>query len=404
MSLDKVNELRAAKAKLVNESRALLDRAEEEKRELSAEERASYDKIWGDIESLTTRIKDEERQTLAEAEMNSFAPAPSQGQPQGKTPTKEEQRLKAFRRYLAYGQVAEAEYRALANDTDAAGGYLHAAEEFVAQLLKGLDDSVFVRQHATMLKVTSSDELGIPTLAADISDPNWTTEIAQVSEDSDLSFGHRSLKPVQLSKRIKVSQKLLLTSALPVEQIVSERMAYKFAVAQEKAFLTGSGSGQPLGVFTASPNGVPAARDVSAENTATAITANGILNVTYAMKSSYRNKARWVFHRDAVKMLAKLVDSEGQYLWRTGLVSGQPDMLCGIPLDESEYVPNTFTTGLYVGALCCWQYYYIAELQGMWVQRLNELYAETSQIGFIGRGYWDAAPVLPEAFVRVKLG
>jgi len=39
----------------------------------------------------------------------------------------------------------------------------------------------------------------------------------------------------------------------------------------------------------------------------------------------------------------------------------------------------------------------------MQIQRLNELYAETNQVGFIGRLGTDGAPVLEEAFVRVKL-
>jgi HK97 family phage major capsid protein len=86
------------------------------------------------------------------------------------------------------------------------------------------------------------------------------------------------------------------------------------------------------------------------------------------------------------------------------MLMNEPDMLLGHPVDESEYVPNTFTTGLYVGALCNWSNYWIAELQGVELQRLVELYAGTSQIGFIGRMYADGAPVLAESFVRVKLG
>jgi hypothetical protein len=39
----------------------------------------------------------------------------------------------------------------------------------------------------------------------------------------------------------------------------------------------------------------------------------------------------------------------------------------------------------------------------MQIQRLNELYVETNQVGFIGRPETDGAPVLEEAFVRVKL-
>jgi HK97 family phage major capsid protein len=39
----------------------------------------------------------------------------------------------------------------------------------------------------------------------------------------------------------------------------------------------------------------------------------------------------------------------------------------------------------------------------MTVQRLVELYAETNETGFIGRAEVDGAPVLAEAFARVKL-
>jgi hypothetical protein len=37
------------------------------------------------------------------------------------------------------------------------------------------------------------------------------------------------------------------------------------------------------------------------------------------------------------------------------------------------------------------------------LQRLVELYAESNQTGFIGRYQGDGAPVLGEAFARVKL-
>jgi hypothetical protein len=50
---------------------------------------------------------------------------------------------------------------------------------------------------------------------------------------------------------------------LPVDQIVRDQLAYKFGITQEKVFLAGSGSGQPLGVFTASPNGSDTDRDTS---------------------------------------------------------------------------------------------------------------------------------------------
>ena len=392
-----IREMMEARATMVAAARKLIDTAEAEKRELTAEERAQYDKTFDEARALGDKIQREqelreEERRLAEA---------GRMEPEKKE-NPEERKLQAFRNFLVNGNAAE--YRALANDSDAAGGYLHAAEQFVARLIKGLDNQVFVRKYATILPVTGSDTLGVPTLTADPADPTWTTEIAGPSEDATMAFGRRSLQPEQLSKLIKISMKLLRTSALPIENLVADRLAYKFAVAQENAFLNGDGDGEPLGIFTADANGINTDRDVSTGNSATALTADGLINAKFALKAQYRNGCRWIFHRDAVKMISKLKDGEGQYLWRPGMLMNEPDMLLGHPVDESEYVPNTFTTALYVGALCNWSNYWIAELQGVELQRLVELYAGTSQIGFIGRMYADGAPVLAESFVRVKLG
>ncbi|WP_286952795.1 MULTISPECIES: phage major capsid protein [Aminobacterium] len=393
-----IREMMEARATMVAEARKLLDTAEAEKRELSAEERAQYDKAFDEARKLGDKIQREqelreEERRLAEA---------GRLEPEGKKENPEERKLQAFRSFLINGNAAE--YRALANDSDASGGFLHAAEQFVARLIKGLDNRVFVRQYATVLPVTGSDTLGVPTLTADPADPTWTTEIAAPSEDSTMAFGRRSLQPEQLSKLIKISMKLLRTSALPIENLVADRLAYKFAVAQENAFLNGDGDGEPLGIFTADANGINTDRDVSTGNSDTAVTADGLTEAKYALKAQYRGSARWIFHRDGVKKISKLKDGEGQYLWRPGITVGEPDILMGLPVDESEYVPTTWTTGLYVGALCNWSNYWIAELQGVELQRLVELYAGTSQIGFIGRMYADGAPVLAESFVRVKLG
>jgi len=393
-----IREMMEKRATLVAEARKLLDLAEAEKRELSAEERAQYDKTFDEARALGDKIQREqelreEERRLAEA---------GRLEPEGKKENPEERKLQAFRSFLVNGNAAE--YRALANDTDETGGFLHAAEQFITRLIKGLDNQVFVRKYATILPLTSSDTLGAPVLTADPADPTWTTEINGPSEDSTMAFGRRSLQPEQLSKLIKISMKLLRTSALPIENLVADRLAYKFAVAQENAFLNGDGDGEPLGIFTADANGINTDRDVSTGNSYTAVTADGLTEAKYALKAQYRGSARWIFHRDGVKKISKLKDGEGQYLWRPGITVGEPDILMGLPVDESEYVPTTWTTGLYVGALCNWSNYWIAELQGVELQRLVELYAGTSQIGFIGRMYADGAPVLSESFVRVKLG
>jgi HK97 family phage major capsid protein len=263
---------------------------------------------------------------------------------------------------------------------------------------------VFVRQRANVLPpLTSAQSLGAVSLDTDIADSAWTAELAIGTADSSIALGKRELNPHALAKYIKISNTLLRRASQSAEALVTDRLGYKMAITQENAFLNGGGSGQPLGAFTASDLGVPTSRDVSTDNTTTAITFDGLQNAKYTLKSQYWGKASWTFHRDAIKQLAKIKDGDGRYIWEQSVTVGAPDRLLGFPMDVSEYAPNTFTTGLYVGLLCDWSQYWIVDSLGMSIQRLVELYAATNQTGFISRTETDGMPVLAEAFVRVKL-
>jgi len=295
------------------------------------------------------------------------------------------------------------QYRTLQVGSDPEGGYLVRPEQFVARLIQAVDDQVHIRQVATVFQVAEASSMGVPTLDTDPDDADWTSELLTGNEDTAMRFGKRSLKPNPLAKRIKLSRTLLRLAALPSEQIVIGRLAYKFGISQEKAFLTGDGADKPLGLFTASSDGVSTGRDVSEGNTTTSIQFDGLQEAKYSLKAQYWPRARWLFHRNAVKQVSKLKDGEGRYLWEPSVRAGQPDLILGHPLLVSEYVPATFTTGLYVGMFADFAQYWIADSLAMEMQRLVELYAETNQVGFIGRMETDGMPVLEEAFVRVKL-
>jgi len=188
-----------------------------------------------------------------------------------------------------------------------------------------------------------------------------------------------------------------------VDGIVRSRLGYKFAVVQDNAFLNGTGAQQPLGVFTASDNGIPTSRDVSTGNLATELRFDGLKECEYSIKAGYRRVASWIFHRDAVKMISKLKDGEGRYIWQPSVVVADPDRILDIPVRESEYAPNTFESGLYVGILGDFRFYWIIDALTLTIQVLLELYAATNQNGYIGRLEADGMPVLAEAFARVKL-
>jgi len=168
--------------------------------------------------------------------------------------------------------------------------------------------------------------------------------------------------------------------------------------------MNGTGALQPLGIFTASDNGISTSRDVSTGNTATSIMFDNLKECQYTLKGQYRSKARWIFHRDAVKQISKLKDGEGRYIWQQSVVVGQPDRILNFPVHESEYAPSTFETTCYVGMLGDFSRYWIVDALTMTIQVILELYAATNQNGYFSRSETDGMPVLEEAFVRVKLG
>jgi HK97 family phage major capsid protein len=404
-----IKELRNSRGKAIADARSILEKAEAEKRALTTDESDQYDKHIADAQRLKDDVDREERQQELEREAAASAFRNQDGKKEERkevsdSPRATEEYRAAYERFVRGGLAGMSgdEVRALSSGTDTQGGYLLMPEQMVDGIIKAVDNMTFIRQRATTFRVPTATSLGAPTLDADPADADWTVELATGSEDSTMAFSKRKLEPHPLAKRIKASRDLL--NRLPgVEQFVIDRLAYKFGVTEEKAFMTGSGAQQPLGLFTASADGVPTSRDVSTGNTDTTITFDGLINAKYSLKGQYWANSDWLFHRDAIKMLAKIKNGEGQYIWRESVRSGEPDTLLGRPLMMSEYAPNTFTTGLYVGMFGDFSHYWIADAMDMELQRLVELYAETNQIGLIGRMKMDGQPTLAEAFARVTL-
>lgn len=368
---------------------------------LSADDLSKVGKIEAEIENLAQSAAIAERNEKREAELRVVPENRVSGSGDDKE-ARAAKHVEDFRNFLIRG-----ERRDLSADTAGEGGNIVAPQQFVAQVIKAMDNNVFVRQLATKYTLGSFANIGVPTITADPADADWTSEVAAVSNDTALTFGKRTMAPNMLTKGIKVSIKLLEVATLPAEQIVADRLAYKFAVSQEKAFLTGTGSGQPLGLFTASASGISTGRDVATDNTSSAFTFDGLMNAVMSCKQQYRRTGGWVLHRDAVKMARKIktgISGDTTYVWQPSVQVGQPDTLLGFPVYESEYAPSTFTTGLYVGLFGDLSKYWIVDQLPYTVQRLVELYAGTNQVGFIGRMSSDGAPVDENAFARVKLG
>lgn len=216
-----------------------------------------------------------------------------------------------------------------------------------------------------------------------------------------MDFSARDFTCHPLSRMIKASRKLLRLSSLNPEQIVRNRLMTVASNVMENNYLNGSGINQPLGVFVASDMGIDSSRDVESTVSGSFAT-DDFISVEGELKQQYRKNAAWLMSRAALTRVRKLKDGEGDYLLNPNLREGGNQTLLGYPLMISEYCPS-LTSGNYGAILGDFSFYYIIDNLNMQIQRLNELFALTNQIGFIFRYEGDGNVSDKNAFVRLKL-
>lgn len=409
-------EMRQNRHKLLEDCRNLLNKSDEEKRNLTAEERKSYDAMYADSEKMRLDIEQAEQRNDIEKKLAHDAMMQHQDE---KPAAKEEKRIgqhawdttdyrTAFNRYLTTGRrgLTSDEERALQAGSGTAGGYLYAPEVFVNELIQNVTDATIFRGLARVLPpIMGADSLGSPVLTNRMAASSWTSEIQTTSgtADSTLAFGKRELRPHPLAKEIVVS-KVLLRKVANAENIVRGELSRVVAEAMENAYMTGTGDQQPLGIFTASNSGISTSRDVSTGNAATAVTFDGLKAAKYELKQAYWGGAAWIMHRDLMEQISKLKDGDGRYILQDSVVNGDPDRLLGFPVNLSEFAPSTMTTLQYVAALGNFrECYWIVDSMDVEIVRAEELLVRTNQDLFVVRMASDGAPVKEEAMVRVKL-
>lgn len=396
MDASKIIEMKQERASLTAQIRALVD--EFAGQELPGEKKEELAKMETRFDVLNGSIVTEEKQLDRERIIG-------EAQARIETLPIRDELMSAFSNYLRMGDSTSREvYAALQQDNPTQAGYLVAPEKFVSELIKDLADATFMRQKAKVLPpLQGAQSLGYPTRTAGMSSFAWGTEIQAPTADAALTYGKREFKPIPGTSEILIS-KTLIRNVANADALIRAEIAEEVGKNLEIAYMTGSGAGQPLGLFTASNDGIGTTRDVSTGNTATEVKFDGLMEAKYAIKAQYRPGAEWIFHRDGIKKIAKLKDSNGQYIWQPSVVANAPDMLLGHPVNESEYAPNTFTTGLYVGIFGNLKNFWIVDSLAMEIQVLMELYARTNQADYITRIETDGAPVVANAFARVKLG
>lgn len=281
-------ELREKRAKAWESAKAFLDSHRNDKGVLSAEDDATYTRMEQEITDLGKEISRLERQEALDAELNKPVNKPLTGKPMnGKVDTKSgratDEYCSNFWNMMRSKAPMPGVMNALQVGTDSEGGYL-VPDEYERTLVEALEEENIFRQLANIIQ-TSSGDRKIPVVATK-GTASWIDEGGAFTESND-SFGQVSIGAYKLGTMIKVSEELLNDSVFDLESYISREFARRIGAKEEEAFFTGDGTGKPLGILATSggaETGVTAA-------SATAITADELIDLFYSLRAPYRRKA-----------------------------------------------------------------------------------------------------------------
>jgi HK97 family phage major capsid protein len=240
------------------------------------------------------------------------------------------------------------ERKSLSVGVDSAGGYL-VEPDMSGRIVQKVFETSAVRAFASVQSISSdalegiydNDEVGF----------GWVGETAARASTSTPALGKWSVPVHEVFAFPDATQKLLDDAMVNVEALLNDKIADKFARAENAAFVGGSGVDKPRGFMTYA-DGTDLTNSVQRTKTGVngdfaAAPAGGdvLINMISDLKAAYSGNAYWYMNRASVGKARKLKDSDGAYIWAQSLAAGTPSTLLGYPVAPAFEDMDDFATG-----------------------------------------------------------
>ncbi len=271
--------------------------------------------------------------------------------------------------------MSDGELRAQSVGTGSEGGFT-SAQGFVPELEKALLHFGGVREVARVIRTAEGNQLDWPTYNDTSNSGSLLAENTQDGE-TDVVFANVNLDAYKYTSDIvRVSLELMQDSAFNLEDELGRILGERLGRAGNAAYTTGTGSSQPNGCVTASGLGKTAA-------SATAVTADEVIDLLYSVDPTYRMNATFMAEDATFQAIRKLKDGESRYLWGDGSLNGQPGMtLLGRPAVVNQDMAS-MTTGNKTILCGDFSKFIIRDVRDVTVIRMGERYADYLQCGFV---------------------
>lgn len=243
--------------------------------------------------------------------------------------------------------------KALSEGTDEDGGHL-VPEEFRMDVVRDLNKRPDAfRRYATVLPMRNKT-LELPKVTSEV-EVFWGTENTSISTTS-ADFGNILLTAFRLNAILRTSRELVNDAGVSVVNLITQMFSDAIVRAENKAFMTGNGTGKPKGLNTYSFTTISAANALSWTH---------LNKVYFRLPESYRANAVWVMNSRTLEGCSNIKDDQNRPVLKEA-DSGDIQTIKTKPVVEMNDLPSSI---ILFGAP---KFYYVGDREQMSVETSTE--------------------------------
>lgn len=348
------------------------------------------DEARSELEAKTDRINDElGRLSAAVDELAKKANRPGAPGAEGDEALQAEHKT-AWLKWVRKGDdagLADIERKAMNVGTPADGGYAVPIQQD-RDIMRLLTDLSPMRQVCRVMTVGTEDYRKLVNLGGTAS--GWVGETDARPATAGPTFAQIKPSFGELYANPEVTQKALDDIFFNVESELAADISESFSVLEGKAFLSGTGTNQPVGLLTAktSADGDAARAFGTIQHIATGVAdnfpasdpADVLIDLIYSMKAGYRTGARFMLASTTLAAIRKWKDKDGNYIWQPSMQDGQPGSIFGYGYVTNEDMPAVGAGAIPVVFANFPQAYVIFDRIG--IRQLRDPYTNKPFVGF----------------------
>jgi HK97 family phage major capsid protein len=370
---DYINQQVDARAKAWEQAKALLDSAADEKRDLSAEENQTYDRIMADLDQRAATIETIKAQTEREVRAaEAMVGYESQARPEVSVPAINDAELI---RSLARGEIRSHSFEKRDVLKSSTGSPVPTS--FYDQVLLLARHVGPMLETSTMLNTAGGENLQIPSLSA-YSVGTVSGEAAAIGESDPTFNSFVTLGAYKYSFLTQISREMVEDAGVDILGFLSAQTGNALGYAVNNALTVGTGTTQPTGIVTAAGSGITGSTAVSG-----VFTADNLIDLVYSVDVAGRTLPGTGFQMNGASIgkVRKLKDTAGQYIFAPAVSAEARDLLLGYPIYENPAIVNTGTSAKSVifGHLPS---YYVRSVGGLRLDRSDDYAFQNDLITF----------------------